>query len=202
MAAYTLNVSPGTGSDATSDQQGRAAVFGNQDTLTVQINSAFVAPAKVSAINFFTSTANKSSNSYFRRVDASTGNSAISATITYPAGDPPPQGALTLFNLSVPSNRQSAVLTNASANLTSNQHVWFAVEITDGNRKVWTLDPEVINTGGSDPRRGFVNPTQQDSTQTLGTSSGTSGSGTANTPAEMPEIVTRNPTTAQPAQNS
>jgi len=202
MAAYTLNLSPGTGSDATSDHVGKAAIFGNQDTLTLQINSAFAAPAKISAINFFTSTANKSSNSYFQRVDASTGTTPISAAITFPALDPVPPNAVSLFNLSVPSDRQSAVLTNTSGNLTSNQHVWFTAEITDGNRKVWTLDPEVINTGGNEPRRGFVTPTQQDSTQTLGASSGTSSSGSANTPGEMPEVVTRSPLTPQPSQNS
>jgi len=192
MATYPMNISPGVSPAATSDQAGKVCCLGNGDSLTVQINSAFVSPARITAVNFFVSSPNKASGTRFARFVTSP-NMNKAANITYPAGNPP--NATPLFNVSAPANPSVVTITDNEGTPPGDQHVWFAVEITDGNNSVWTLDPEVINTPGSDPRRGYSPPQAGDGTQTLGAASG------ANNEAVMPEVVTRSPTVPKPASN-
>lgn len=178
---YTMNLSPVPGtSSATSDQAGKVACLGDGDSVMAQIGTAFGAGANITAMNFFVSSPNKASGARFMRFTTSSVANK-STIVTYPSGGPP--NSTTLFGVSAPMTRQTITITDDEGTPNTDQHVWFTIEVTDSTGKVWTLDPEVINTTGNDPRRGFNVPTEQDGQQTLGNSSSAA-------PA-APTVVTR-----------
>lgn len=177
MAQYTLNISPGTGTIATSDQAGMALCLQDGDSLLAQVTSSFAQPAIITAVNFYANSMEGAGGTLFAVFST---NSTVSTQINYQAPGSPPPSPFTLFTAQASADRTSVTLTDAEGDLASDQHIWYTITVVDGNGTVWTLDPEVINTGGGGTRVGFVAPTQADTTQTLPTQSGA-----------MPEVVTR-----------
>ncbi len=189
----TLKTTLQTG-QATSDQAGKSLFLGNSDALVLKIGSDFKAPAKFTAIKFY-----ENKNVYatgtipFAIIGANWLKLNGATRLTYPFPTPaPPATSVAIAFLEVSDDLATLTVADDYGTPATDQHVWYIVELMDGNGKTWMLDPEIINTGGNDPRRGFATATDGDTSQTLSSTSGSSNT------VMTPTIVTRSAAPTQP----
>jgi hypothetical protein len=155
MPRYTMNISPtGTYPNAQSDQAGQVACLKPGDELSLAIAN-FGPNSTIATVKFFDSAPHKVQTQPFATWDGK------SSAVNYSAG-----GTVTKL-FSVERTSFGVNIKNSADAGSREQHVWFAVVITNTDKQEWVLDPEVINTGGGDSRAGFTSPQLGDADQTL-----------------------------------
>jgi hypothetical protein len=146
---------------AKCDKPGQVACLRPGDELAISI-SGFEAGSTIGSIKFYEKASNEGD---FNVMPFRIWNPASPAGVDHTAQN----GKVTRLFTVRQDSPTTFVLTNNAAAGSDTQHVWFAVMAGNpgGSGGIWTLDPEVVNTGGGD-RAGFQSPAAGDGSQTLG----------------------------------
>ncbi len=133
--------------------QGKGMFLGSGESLDIGLllsgTGAFSSTAKITKIDFFKTSDENATP--FQTVNNGENSSSVA------------DGSIALFNVTVGDT--SASITDSEASKASDEHVWYKVTISDGS--TWVYDPELINTGTGDAKRGYQALSPGDGAQTL-----------------------------------